>query len=177
MTDKEMRSLKRSDLLNMFIEQSKELEVTKNKAEEMRCKLKKKEIQLEDAGNIAEAALQLNGIFENAQATVQQYLDHVRLMSERQKKTCYDKENNIKEWCNLKEAETKKKCAAMLEETKQRCEKLEEETRKKCAVMEKNAKIEVEKQWAEISEKLEAFYDAHKGLQKLIEVASEVQSE
>lgn len=39
-----------------------------------------KQIQLEDAGSIAEAALRLNGIFEAAQEAADQYLYNVRLI-------------------------------------------------------------------------------------------------
>lgn len=177
MTDKELHSLKRSDLLKMLIEQEKELESTKSELEEMRRRWKKREIQLENAGNIAEAVLQVNGVFEKAQIAAQQYVDNVKIMSERQKKTCYEKEKQVKEDCEIKETETKKKCADLLEETKKKCADLEDETRKKCTEMEKKTENKIEKQWSELSERLEAFYDAHKGLRKLIEVTSDIKSE
>lgn len=44
-------------------------------------------IELEEAGNIAEAALRLNGIFETAQAAADQYLMNVRMLSERYTET------------------------------------------------------------------------------------------
>lgn len=40
----------------------------------------KREIKLEEAGSIAEAALRLNGIFEAAQSAADQYLHNVRLL-------------------------------------------------------------------------------------------------
>ena len=42
-----------------------------------------REIELEEAGSIAEAALRLNGVFEAAQRAAEQYLVNVRSLSER----------------------------------------------------------------------------------------------
>lgn len=47
--------------------------------EEMRAS---REIELEEAGSIAEAALRMNGVFEAAQRAAEQYLMNVRKMSE-----------------------------------------------------------------------------------------------
>ena len=46
----------------------------------------KREIELEEAGSIAEAALRLNGVFEAAQAAAEQYLYNVRLASEHRRR-------------------------------------------------------------------------------------------
>lgn len=54
MTDKEFRRLRRRGLLQL-------------------------ETQLDEAGSIAEAALRLNGIFETAQQTADQYLYNLRI--------------------------------------------------------------------------------------------------
>ncbi len=40
----------------------------------------KREIELEEAGSIAEAALRLNGVFEAAQKAAEQYIYNIRLM-------------------------------------------------------------------------------------------------
>lgn len=42
----------------------------------------RREIELSEAGNIAQASLRLNGIFEAAQAAADQYLYNIRLLSE-----------------------------------------------------------------------------------------------
>ena len=41
----------------------------------------KREMDMENVGSIAEAALRLNGVFEAAQAAAQQYLENIRRMS------------------------------------------------------------------------------------------------
>ena len=44
--------------------------------------LASRQIRLEQAGSIAEAALKLNGVFEAAQAACNQYLENIRLQGE-----------------------------------------------------------------------------------------------
>lgn len=82
MTDKELRKLKRSELLEMMIAQGKELEEVKERLRQAEEQLRSREILIEQAGSIAEASLQLNHIFEDAQKAADQYLENVRRLSE-----------------------------------------------------------------------------------------------
>ena len=50
---------------------------------ELEEKLKDREICIEKAGNIAQAALELNHIFEDAQAAADQYLESLHRIHER----------------------------------------------------------------------------------------------
>ena len=78
MTDKELQKLSRTELLELLLAQTKELEKANSELELLRQQLHKREINLNQAGNIAEAALRLNGIFESAQAAADLYLENVR---------------------------------------------------------------------------------------------------
>ncbi len=78
MTDKELKRLKRVDLLELLIAQSRENERLRAELEETRSKLEAKELALKQAGSIAEAALQLNRVFEAAQAAADQYVLSVK---------------------------------------------------------------------------------------------------
>lgn len=80
MTNKELKKLTRLQLLELLVEQGKELERLRRRAERAEEKLRKRMLLLSDAGSIAEAALRLNGVFEAAQAAADQYLDSVRAM-------------------------------------------------------------------------------------------------
>ena len=68
MTDKELRRLSRTDLLEMLLEQSKEVERLQQELAEARQQLQDRRIMTEEAGSIAEAALRINRVFEAAQA-------------------------------------------------------------------------------------------------------------
>ena len=78
MTDKELHKLKRSELLEILVEQSKEIDRLKGQLEEAEKQLQSRKIVIEKAGSIAEASLALNRIFSDAQKAADQYLENVR---------------------------------------------------------------------------------------------------
>lgn len=78
MTDQELRKLKRSELLEIMIAQSRKIVELQEKLDEAERKLADQQIMLSESGNIAEAALRLNHIFEDAQKAADQYLLNVR---------------------------------------------------------------------------------------------------
>lgn len=81
MTDKELRSLNRVQLLEILIKLSEENEELKKEVDALTKKLNDRKIALEQAGSIAEAALSLNGVFESAQAAARQYLDNIEIIN------------------------------------------------------------------------------------------------
>ena len=72
MTDKELKRLSRGELLEMLIQQSKELERLRKQLDAAESALQNREIAITNAGSIAEAALQLNGVVTAAQDACQQ---------------------------------------------------------------------------------------------------------
>lgn len=78
MTEKELHKLKRAELLEMMLAQSREIEVLRARIDALETKLADREIRIRESGSIAEAALKLNGIFEAAQAAADQYLENIR---------------------------------------------------------------------------------------------------
>ena len=78
MTDKELSRLKRVDLLELLIVQSRENDRLRSELEEARRQLEAKELVMQRAGSIAEAALELNKVFEAAQAAADQYVLSVK---------------------------------------------------------------------------------------------------
>ena len=81
MTDKDLKRLRRDELLEMLIAQSKRMEQMQEELDAARAALNDRAILLEEAGSIAEASLRINGVFEAAQAAAQQYLENIRRMS------------------------------------------------------------------------------------------------
>ena len=82
MTDKELRRLSRSELLEMLLSLTEENEKLKIRLEQAEDQLRDRRILIDKAGSIAEAALQLNKVFEAADRAAQQYLENVRRMVE-----------------------------------------------------------------------------------------------
>lgn len=86
MTDQELRKLNRAELLELLLAERRENERLLTELKEVNKKLESREILIGKAGSIAEAALQLNGVFEAAEAAAVQYLENVcRLAEERLK--------------------------------------------------------------------------------------------
>ena len=96
MTDKELRKLSRGELLEMLLAQSKEAESLRSQLEETTAKLESRNIDLAKAGSIADAALELNGVFAAAQAAADQYLENVSRMTGRQEEICAELEAKSK---------------------------------------------------------------------------------
>ena len=84
MTDKELRRMSRAELLELLIEQMEENERLRLKLDKAMTLLKDRQIKLERAGSIAKAALELNKVFEAADAAAKQYVESVcRLADEK----------------------------------------------------------------------------------------------
>ena len=90
MTDKELKRLSRSELLEMLIAQMKEHEALQSRLELAEAQLNDRQIAVEKAGTLAEASLSLNGVFEAAEAAAQQYLENIERMSGQQETICRD---------------------------------------------------------------------------------------
>ena len=86
MTDKEFRKLKKSELLELLLIQTKENERLKEALEEAQVQLRDRNLYMENAGSIAEASLRVNHIFELAQKAADQYLYNVRNLAGEQDK-------------------------------------------------------------------------------------------
>lgn len=99
MTDKQLRKLSRAELLEMLIEQGKEVENLRQLLESAQKQLEEREIAIQKSGSIAEASLKLNDVFKSADEAAEQYLENVRLR------------------CREIERETREKCDLMLKNT------------------------------------------------------------
>ena len=70
MTTRELRRLSRRKLLQLLIDQMEE-----NK--QLHRQLQERDLVYEKAGTLAEAALQLGGVFEAADRAAQIYMEHI----------------------------------------------------------------------------------------------------
>ena len=123
MDDIKIRKINKKKLLEILLSQAKRIEELEQQLESTQKKLDSKKITIENSGSLAEASLKLNGIFEMAQATAEQFL------------------LNIKDKCKKIENDTKKECQIeiekMIKETKKKCQQ------KEALVDEKLKKIEL----------------------------------
>ena len=113
MTAKELKRLSRSDLLEMLLELSRENDILRKANQTLSQKLEDRNIAIDNCGSLADAALQLNGIFEAAQAACEQYTENIRQRSE-----------NLESHLQQMELQTQEKCSAMLAKTQAQCDEL-----------------------------------------------------
>ena len=73
MDPRKLKQLSRSDLLEMLLNLSKENEQLRQELQQATSKLEDRTIAAEKSGSLAEAALNLNGVFQAAQAACDQY--------------------------------------------------------------------------------------------------------
>lgn len=83
MTDKELKRLSRAQLLELLIMQIEENERLKYELEKANEEINRREIVINNAGSLAQAALSLNKVFEAADMAAQQYLENVRQLVNR----------------------------------------------------------------------------------------------
>ena len=146
MNEKEMKRLSRADLLELLLQERRENESLHAEIESLREQLEDRTIKIQKAGSIAEASLQLSGIFDTAQKAAEQYLENIRLLSREQEKICKQMEA----------------------ETEEKCRKLETETKQRCREMVRKADQESSACWSKISKYLEDFYQLRKEQRKVI---------
>lgn len=157
-TVESLKAQHQQDLDALQEEHKEETAHLREELEQAKKSLEKREIALNEAGSIAVAALQINGVFEAAQAASQQYIENIRSLSDRQAAICAqrDVENRVEVERKLKEAE--EKCAAM-----------EYASKRKCEAMEQEAKQKSEAYWTEVSRRLQSFYENHRELKRLLD--------
>ncbi|MCD7927477.1 MAG: hypothetical protein LUF80_01245 [Oscillospiraceae bacterium] len=86
-----------------------------------------KRLRLDKAGSIAEAALSLNHIFEDAQAAAQQYLDSIQYTEQNAAQTLAQAQQQADEM--LRQAQTEVDVAAIrIQQAEERCRALREQT-------------------------------------------------
>ena len=196
-SDKELQRLKRGELLEILLDQSRENESLKIQLEEknkmideLSFKLENRKIELKNAGSIAEASFKLNGVFEAAEKAAEQYLENLQELYEREQYMASKKEVEIERQCSMLLQAAKERCDFMKEETIKRCEDMEASVRKqceelmlateikcksrekeseeRCISLDQKAKSDVDQRWEDLSKRLEDFYTAHEGLKDLL---------
>lgn len=159
MTDQELKKLNRNDLLQILLEQSREIEQLKERLARAEAALGEKSLKIDNAGSIAEAALQLNGIFEAAQNACKQYTDNIIELSGRQEQICARLEQ-----------ESREKAEDLIASAEKYKANMEQETDEKCAKLIEAAQAESQAYWDDVHHRLEMFSAEHAELQQLLSV-------
>ena len=101
MNQQDLKRLRRRDLLEMLLELSEENEQLRERNKILEKHLADRMLTISTTGSLAEAALQLNGVFKAAQEACDQYI------------------YNVQYRCQQLEEITKNKCLQMIENSKE----------------------------------------------------------
>lgn len=186
MTDKELKKLGRTDLLEMLIERNNEIDslndhirILESQLSALNKQLSDRRINIDNSGSIAEAALKINGIFESAENAAAQYLENIKSLSGRQEAICAAQKAQTAADCERMISEAKDKSHTLLVDaakrstelekiTKEKCENLERETKEKCDSMTKQAAIEADESWKQAREQMRKFLEGYQSTQDLV---------
>ena len=82
MTDKEFKRLSRAQLIDIIYQFQLQMDKLTEQKQELERELADKRLRLHNAGNIAEAALEINNCLRNAQNAAEQYLNEIKTIRE-----------------------------------------------------------------------------------------------
>ena len=124
MTERELRRLSRADLLELLLAQRRENEQLRCMLDQTQSQLAARTIKIDNAGTLAEASLQLSGIFTAAQDACQYYVDNIQQLSERQSLVCQQMEQETREKCDRMVAEAEARSQQCWEECAEKIRQL-----------------------------------------------------
>ena len=88
MTEKELKRLSRAELLELLLLQTRETERAQTRAQQMEEALSRRQLKIQEAGDLAHAALAVNGVMEAAQRAAGQYLENIQQMHSETRERC-----------------------------------------------------------------------------------------
>ena len=128
-----LQKLNRAELLKLLLEVEEENEHLRKQVEDLQAQLDDRTIRIEKSGDLATAALQLNGVFEAADAACRHYAENIKERNASLKARCSEMEQQTRQKCEAMEQETAQRCKAKEEETVARCKKFLDELNEKCS--------------------------------------------
>lgn len=102
MTEKDLKKLNRYQLLELLILQTERSDQLQARVDELEKQLQERELKIDSMGSIAEASLQIGGVFQAVQAAAELYLSAAKRNGEEIEAAAQRKAEQI-----LKEAEEK----------------------------------------------------------------------
>ena len=139
MTDKELKHLSRMELIDIIYELQKQNEQNAAQIEKLQAALDEKELHIENAGSIAEAAVQISGVLEAAQAAADQYLLSIRAAT-----------------------------ADMDQSAQSQSERLVQDAQSRAQALENEAEKQVSEKWDRFEQRAMDLIQAHEELRSLV---------
>ena len=159
MTDKELKHLSRIELIDIIYELQKQNEQNAAQIEKLQTALDEKELHIENAGSIAEAAVQISGVLEAAQAAADQYLLSIRAATA---------DMDAKAQAAALLADAKKQSDEMLQSAQSQSERLVQDAQSRAQTLEAEAEKQVSEKWDRFEQRAMELIQAHEELRSLV---------
>lgn len=164
MKEKELKRMSRGELLQLLIDRTREIEHLQTRLSRAqgevahaRTELADRSIAIEKAGSIAEAAIRVNKVFENAQKAADDYLNEIRQRRQEQEKTC---ERLLDE--------ARQKAEEIIAQAGEKGGRMEQETQHRCEEMRLAAERDARHNWDEMNRRLEQLSSDNAALRELL---------
>ncbi len=139
-----MRRMSRTELIEIIYALQQNERTLREEKDVLQKQLEEKVLRLEKAGSIAEAALSVNHIFEDAENAAQQYIDSLKLSdadilahqkSEKMLSEAQAHLQQIEDECQTMQERTQDACRSIQEQAQDECRSMREQAEKECQVM------------------------------------------
>lgn len=127
MTERELRKLTRVELLEMLLTLSRENEEMAARIRQLEEVQRQRAITLESAGSIAQAALELGGVFEAAQRSAELFLLSIREKEQAAQELCAQR---VAE-CEANARNIEREAQHMMEQTQTLCDEMLAQARRR----------------------------------------------
>ena len=153
MTDKELRRLGRPELIEIIYQLEKSQEESRQEIARLQVRLQDRTLRLSEAGSIAQAALQVNGVMEAAQAAADQYVQAAEADRQQARTELSDAQARAERLV----ADAQTQADAILSDAQAQAQKLTED-----------AQAQVEQKWETFQENTQKLIAMHAELQSLL---------
>jgi len=157
MTDKDLKKLRREDLIEVILQLQKEEQQLNEKLETAQKQLNDKNLRISESGSIAEATARLNGLFEAAQATADDYVAQVRLKNadaEAQRETML--------------AEATQKADQLVKDASGKADRILSDAETQADAQRRQAEEETRRRWETFQSEAQKLISAHAELEALL---------
>ena len=166
--EKEIKGLSRGDLLELLLAQTERVEELEAELAEVRKQAEARDIIIERSGTLAEAAMQINQVWQAADRAAAQYLSNVLRMYDEQLAKNRELEQEYARMEQVLLGECTRKCEELEQQTVDKCRALEQEARAYYDETVQKAKEEAQTYWDQVYGKLEQYCAAQESLKALL---------
>ena len=157
MTEQDLKKLRREDLIEIIYKLQENEQQLNEKLEAAQKQLNDKNLKISESGSIAEATARLNGLFEAAQATADDYVAQVRLKNadaETQRETML--------------AEATQKADQLVKDASGKADRILSDAEAQADAQRRQAEEETQRRWETFQSEAQKLISAHAELEALL---------